>query len=727
MNQASIDKLLQQAIESHKNGDLAQADKHYKEILSLNPAHHEALHYAGLVARQQERMQDAIDLLQRAVKSDPDDAMCFCNLGNLLKEQGELSQAIDVYRKALSIKPDYVDAQYNLAISLKAAEDYNAARTAYQQLLEIAPQDADGWMGLGSSLLFLQQYKDAITAYKKAVEIAPAEPLTHFDLGIAQYKANDLNAALKSIRQTITLKPDFPDAHNELAKILYKQGKYEQSIASCSEALRLRPGYLSAQDNLARFYLAAAKQSKDRKANTKRAKKHNELANLFIKLGKPEAALAASQEAVRNNPSLASAYNYLGISLSNNSQLEEAITAYEKALHLKPDYADVCNNMGFTYSTMGRFEDALHWYNRALELDPGMGGACLNIARAKRFTSKDTTEIQQIEKLLEKPDQSIQSRTATHFALGKIYQDCEQPDQAFNHYAKANQLKRKGIQHNPDEHTARISAIIEIFTADFFKQFSDYGHNSEVPVFILGMPRSGTTLVEQILASHPMAHGAGEQTMIGRTAGGLQKTLNTIKPYPFCVPLLQPDKALRLAENYLKMLINSAPNATRITDKMPMNFLHLGLIALLFPRARVIHCIRNPMDTCLSNYIQLFAEGHEFSYNQNELGLFYGNYHRLMKHWNSALPLQMHEIVYEKVVSDQEPEIRKLLEYCDLPWDEQCLHFHQNKRSVQTASQWQVRQPVYSSAVKRWKKYEQHLAPLKKTLLQQGVTIEQVN
>ena len=724
MNQASIDKLLQQAIESHKNGDLAQADKHYKEILSLNPAHHEALHYSGLVARQQERMQDAIELLQRAIKSDPADAMCLCNLGNLLSEQGELLQAIDVYRKALSVKPDYVDAQYNLANTLKAAEDYNGARDAYQRLLAIAPQDADGWMGLGSSLLFLQRNEDAVTAYKKAVEIASAEPLTHFDLGIAQFKANDLNAALKSIRQAIKLKPDFPDAHNELAKILYTQGKFEQSIASCSEALRLRPGYISAQDNLAKFYLAAAKQSKARKANVRRAEKHNELANLFIKLGKPEAALAASQEAVRNNPSLASAYNYLGISLSNNNQFEDAIAAYKKALHLKPEYADVCNNMGFTYSTMGRFEDALQWYNRALELDPDMGGACLNIARAKRFTSHDTTEIRQIEKLLEKPDLSIQSQTATHFALGKIYQDCEEPDRAFDHYAKANQLKRKSIQHNPEEHTVRISAIIDIFTTDFFKQFSDYGDDSDIPVFILGMPRSGTTLVEQILASHPMVHGAGEQTMIGKTAGGLQKALNTIKPYPFCITLLQPDKALRLAENYLLKLTSKAPSATRITDKMPMNFLHLGLITLLFPRARIIHCVRNPVDTCLSNYIQLFAEGHEFSYDQQELGLFYGNYHRLMKHWNSVLPLQMHEVVYENLVSNQEPEIRKLLEHCDLPWDEKCLNFHHHERSVQTASQWQVRQPVYSSSVKRWKKYERHLAPLKQTLLQQGVTIE---
>lgn len=724
MNQASIDNLFQQAIESHKKGDLTQADKRYREVLALHPDHHDALHYAGLVARQQEKMQEAIELLRRAVKSDPGDAMCLCNLGNLLREQGELLQAIDVYRQALSINPKYIDARYNLANSLKAAEDFTGARAAYQQLLEIAPQDADGWMGLGSTLLFLQQYEEAVNAYQRAVEIASAEPVTHFDLGIAQCKADNFYAAIKSIRQAITLKPDFPDAHNELAKVLHQQGKFEQAISSCKEALRLRPGYLAAQDNLAVFYLAGVQQSKTRKANAKRADKHNELAKLFIKLGKPEAALAASEEAVRNNSSLASAYNHLGISLSNNGHLKEAIPAFKKALDLKPDYADACNNMGFTYSTMGKFEEALRCYNQSLELNPTLAEACLNIARSKKFSSHDSIETRKIEKLLETPGLPTQSQITTHFALGKIYQDCENTKQAFHHYANGNQLKRKEVHHNADEHTGRISAIIDIFTTDFFNQKNNYGDNSELPVFILGMPRSGTSLVEQILASHPAVYGAGEQTLIGKTAGGLQKTLNTIKPYPFCVPLLQPDRVQRLAEDYLKKLRQLAPDAERITDKMPMNFLHLGLIALLFPRARIIHCVRDPVDTCFSNFIQLFAEGHEFSYDQQELGTFYGNYRRLMTHWNSVLPLQIHEVVYESIVSNQETEIRQLLEHCNLPWDEQCLQFHQHERSVQTASQWQVRQPVYNSAVKRWKKYEQHLEPLKQTLLRQGVSIE---
>ncbi|MGI9304928.1 MAG: tetratricopeptide repeat protein [Gammaproteobacteria bacterium] len=721
MSHSRITDLFHTATAQHKSGELQQAEQIYRRILEIDPGHHDTLHYLGLLLRQINQVDAAIDLLARAVRADPNDPMCQSNLGNLLREQGKLPQAVAAYRKAVSTKPDYVDVQFNLATTLRDMGDYEGAVASYSRVLELAPGDGEAWQGLGGVLLSQEQLADAVDAFQRAARLQPREATIQYDLGCAQRSAGHPDAAVEAFRRAIDLRPDYPEACNNMAAALRAQGKLDQALTACREAVRLRPDYHVAYDNLAAIYLDSLEQSPLPQGDSQRANTHTELAGLFIKHRKLDAAVAACREALRLSPDLVEAYNSLGIAYRNLGRLDDAVTAFHDALKVKPEYVDACNNLGFTYGDMGDFDKALHWFHRTLELDPELPEVCLNIARAKRFSPADRDEIKCIEAVLANPRLSEASQACVQFALGKIYADCGDIEQAFSRYERGNRLKHRSVRFDGARHTERVDALINTFTPEFFAARHGFGDESDMPVFIVGMPRSGTTLVEQIVSSHPAVYGAGEQTQIGEIAGSLRRKLNTSQPYPECVSVLGSRVATTLAGEYLGRLRNLAPDARRVTDKMPMNFLHLGLITLLFPRARIVHCRRDPMDTCLSNYIQLFAEGHDFSYDQEDLAVFYSDYHRLMKHWQSALAIKPHEIVYEELIANQEAASRRLMEYCGVPWDDKCLTFHENKRPVQTASQWQVRQPVYRSAVCRWEKYEHHLQPLKQALERNGV------
>jgi hypothetical protein len=257
---------------------------------------------------------------------------------------------------------------------------------------------------------------------------------------------------------------------------------------------------------------------------------------------------------------------------------------------------------------------------------------------------------------------------------------------------------------------------MEIYSPDYFAARANIGETSEVPVFVLGMPRSGTTLVEQIIASHPAAHGAGELEELGWLAANMPKLTGGTAPYPEAARLIDATNAKSIAAQYLEPLIARAPAARRITDKMPGNFIRIGLIAVLFPKARIVHVRRHPLDTCLSCFFQHFGRGHHFSYDLGHLGHYYTQYQRLMAHWARVLPGRIFDVQYEDVVSKQEETSRAIIAHCGLDWDPKCLAFHEHERQVRTASFWQVRQPLYASSVGRWQAYEKHLGPLKAAL-----------
>ncbi|MEE8429157.1 MAG: sulfotransferase, partial [Gammaproteobacteria bacterium] len=316
--------------------------------------------------------------------------------------------------------------------------------------------------------------------------------------------------------------------------------------------------------------------------------------------------------------------------------------------------------------------------------------------------------------LKQNPVLATTSRCNLHFNLGKQYDDIGEYDKAFAHFQQGN--SSKSVDFDTARYKSEMDALISTYTSDFLTRMPRATVRSDRPVFVVGMPRSGTSLVEQILSSHPSVFGAGELPDIVQLPLSLHVILGTEQRYPRCLPLLPQDKMDMLAQHYLDRLKSLSADATRVIDKMPGNFTHLGFIELLFPDARVIHIMRNPLDNCLSCYFQDFSRSHPYSYDLRVLGTFYNGYRRLMQHWRQVLTIPMMEVQYEELVANQEPISRELVKFCGLDWDERCLEFHKNKRYVGTASYEQVRRPMYQKSAGRWHNYESYLDPLMEVL-----------
>ena len=358
---------------------------------------------------------------------------------------------------------------------------------------------------------------------------------------------------------------------------------------------------------------------------------------------------------------------------------------------------------------MDEAEALLH---RALVIDPDNVGGRFHLAQVRKVKADDENLVA-LEALLAGVDaMKPERRISLHYALGKSYDDLKVWDKAFPHYMEGARLKRARIDFNADEDAARTRRIEDTVTADFIRRLHGAGDPSELPIFVLGMPRSGTTLTEQIIASHPEVHGAGElrdlMVTLHHAPGALQDG-----PYPERVAGIDQATLTAWGGEYVRRLQARAPGARRITDKMPANYFALGMIPLMLPRARIIHVRRNAADTCVSCFTRLFNRHQESTYELTELGRHYANYARLMEHWRRALPPgSFLEVQYEDIVADMEGQARRLIDWCGLDWHDDCLAFHKNQRSIRTASVAQVRQPIYGSSVERWRHYEAYLQPL---------------
>jgi Tfp pilus assembly protein PilF len=390
---------------------------------------------------------------------------------------------------------------------------------------------------------------------------------------------------------------------------------------------------------------------------------------------------------------------------------DQAILTYRRVLQIRPDFVEAYFNLGNVFTKQGDFERAIDQYRKALAIRPGYTRALLALTMIKKYGAEDEADVRQMMALATQENMSSEQRMYLDFALAKVHEDLNKYDQSFLFLLEANHLKRSSYDYSVSRHEALFNRIQQVFDRDFFDQRSAYGSDDEAPVFIVGMPRSGTTLIEQILSSHPQVYGAGELDDLEQV---VLKTTAKLTPqtFPLQVVMLEQEDVDGLATGYLQRLTRFGAGSHYVTDKMPGNFLFIGMIRLLFPRARVIHCVRDPVDTCVSIFKQLFSGRHDYAYDLAELGQYYRLYQGLMIHWHAALPGFVHDVHYEALIDDQEGQTRRLLEFCGLAWDEACLSFHQSERPVQTVSAAQVRRKLYSSSVKKWRYYEHHLQPL---------------
>ena len=391
-------------------------------------------------------------------------------------------------------------------------------------------------------------------------------------------------------------------------------------------------------------------------------------------------------------------------------RFEEARARFDRALELDPNSAETCVDIGRTYEAEGKFTEAIAWQEKAIAIKPDNAGAHYSLAMMRRFDNVEA-RLRELERVLELSSLDDERRTTLHFTVARMYDEIGNHDTAFRHYKIGNDRRKTRQAYEPTEYSAFVDRVIASFSKALFDEKKGFGSELRRPVFIVGMMRSGTTLVEQILATHPEVYGHGELWSIRDLARALPERLGSGAPYPECVAALSPEMTHRLAGEHLARLERDAGEAVRSTDKLPHNFLRLGLISLLFPRAQLIHCTREPFDTCISCYF-LYNVNAPFAHDLEFLGRFYRDYQRLMSHWRSTLPSPILDVPYEGLVANPEVWSRKIIDFLGLEWDDRCLAFYENERPVYTPSFWQVRQPIYASSIGRWRHYAKHLGPL---------------
>lgn len=495
---------------------------------------------------------------------------------------------------------------------------------------------------------------------------------------------------LALIDRALAERSDSSEAQHLRARLLHTLGRAGEAEDAYRQALALQPGDAAAWSNLGGLY---SEQRRHRDARE------------------------AYGHALVLQPDFPEAHNNLGVALLALDQGEAALAQFDRALALRPGFADALGNRGSALISLGRLPEAETAFRTAIRLAPRSGRFYLDLAGCRRFEPGDP-DLAAMQALAANPaGMAGEARIELHFALGKALADAGQAEASFRHFRQGNALKRVNLAYDEAATLATLRRAGERFGAELLAARAGVGASCEVPVFVVGMPRSGTTLVEQILASHPAIFGAGERVELheaalaaadaGRMPASLFDRLASL-----------PDARLRaLGESYLEALRPLAPHAARIVDKMPGNFLHVGLIALALPRARIIHLRRNALDTCLSCYCTLFASDQPYAYNLQELGRYYRAYAELMEHWRAAVsPGLLLEIRYEDLVRDLEGQARRMVAHCGLEWDARCLRFHETRRTVHTASRAQVRQPLYRGAVGRARAYAAWLAPLAQAL-----------
>ena len=602
---------------------------------------------------------------------------------------GRLSAAEKLYCQVLELRPNHPDALHLLGVVASQSGRLSRAAELMGRAIDQKPNFAEAHSNLGTAYKAQGKLDEAVASYERALVCRPDFAGALANLGHVLKLQGELGAAVERFQQAIAANPQYAGAYSGLGLALAAQGRLAEAASSCRRAVQIQPSS---------------------------AEGHSNLGGVLQRQGKLSAAMTSYERALALNPRYAEAHYNLGCTLKARGQLQEAVASCRRAIENRPDYAEAHNSLGNALQIQGNLEEATASFRRAIEAKPDYVDALANFAQSRRFSPTDRDTIARFRELLARGTLDDVAGGRLHFALGKILDDCGDWDEAFHHFQRGNELS--GCEYDPEQTTRLFDAIMAVCTRPVLERGATIGHQSDLPVLIVGMPRCGTTLAEQILAGHPAVHGAGEVTEIEAIVQELGTGRGAGRCFPDCLPHLDPATVAQLADRYLKRLAGLGGHARRVTDKLPANFINLGLIALMLPRARVIHCRRHPLDVCVSCYFQNFRSAQRLAYtfDLRALGLYHQQYSRLMQHWREVLPLQMLEVDYESLVTNQEQVSRTLVEFCGLDWRPECLEFHRARREVHTSSNWQVRQPVYTSSVGRWKHYEKHLGPLREAL-----------
>jgi tetratricopeptide (TPR) repeat protein len=656
-----------------------EAEMACRQVLAIWPGQTDAAYLLGLMAYTFGNLDLAIAHIREACRSPRAPAVYFSDLAEMCRQRGLLAEGEEAGRRAVALAPELAAAWNNLGIVLQEMLKLDQSRVCLEQALALEPKNAEMLNNLANT-------------YKR--------------LGFAGEAEKRWTAAL-------ALKPDYAEAYSNLANLLNDQGEYERAEGAARRAIEINPRLVDAYVNLAaahtvRHRHADALQALDALASFAPGHARGLAARaLSLKeLDRLDEALEAAKRAAVQAPESPEPHNAIGQVRQALGEFEPALAAYDRAAALAgPAQMDAIANRGALFVEFGRKAEAIKAAEEAAKAFPNVPGILFGQTELRRFERGDP-QIGQMQTLLAREGNSLADRTTLHFGLGKAFLDIGDSEQAFRHYDEGNRLKRSTFAYDVEADERWMADIARVFSPALLADRAEAGARSQTPVFVVGMPRSGTTLIEQILASHPMVMGAGELRR-------LRTLVEEIDGFPASVPSMTDAQLKAAGEAYLAYIGPMAAGRSRVVDKMPSNFLFAGLIRIVLPEAKIIHSRREPADTCLSCYTKLFAGALAFAYDQTELGRFHRSYQRLMEHWRTTLPASHFlEVDYEAVVDDLEAEARRMLDFLGLSWDERVLRFHETERPVRTASVNQVREPIYRDSKGRWRKHAANLQPL---------------
>ena len=622
-------------------------------------------------------------ICRQALNEHPRDANLLCLLGASLIRQRKPEEAEHTLSRAVRIYGSFSRAHEGLSEALIMQGRLSEALASLERAEELEPGSASIRMKKAKVLIGMGKDDDATREFEESFKLTPhREDLVR---GLGLQRMGNVREAEKIYRDVLLRDPTNVDALRLLASVAMRAKQWGDAEALLERALEISPDFHQGWNDL-----GLARQEQD----------------------KTDAAIEAFERVIRLEPHRPSGYVAVGTVKAMVGKHDEALDLFNKALEKDETNFGALSGLGHVLKTVGKQEEAIASYRECVRQNPDHGETWWSMANLKTFRFEDA-DIENMLKRSERESLLEEQRTNFHFALGKAYEDKEDYDRAFEQYSRGNENRRQRETYDPVQTVDLHDRFIETFSKEFLDERLGSGCQSNAPIFIVGLPRSGSTLIEQILASHPDVEGTHELPDLGRVARSVGLHRDDRKAYPQVIPVLSDEELSELGEEYLRRTERHRESGTpRFTDKLPNNFVHVGFLSLTLPNAKIINAKRHPLDSCLGSFKQLFARGQPFTYDQFELAEFYLEYQRLMDHWHEALPGKVLDVQYENVVDDLETEVRRILEYCELPWDDACLRFYENERAVKTASSEQVRKPIYSTSKHLWRRYEQHLGPM---------------
>jgi tetratricopeptide (TPR) repeat protein len=619
---------------------------------------------------------------REALTRFPRDVNMMGLLGALLVKMNRREEAEAKLREVIALAPTFAKPHEDLGYLLLQAGRTADALPVLERATQLDPTLEHAWFNLGKALAFLGRGKEADAAFENCFARSPERRL--MALAAEHHREGRTEEAERTYRRVLRDNPRNVDALRLLALIAVKADRADDAEILLEKAIEIAPDFNQAFVDLGRL-----RKDQDRFAE----------------------ALECFERAIALEPTQAQAHYLRAGTLARASFTYEAIESYRRCLALKPAHAGALIGIGHVLKAVGDYDAAVASYNACIREVPDSGETYWSLANLKRYRFDDAMVAEMERRVSTSRD--VQSEVNFLFALGKAFEDRGDFERAWHYYRTGNETQRPQVFYDPVQTESMNDRLIAVYSPELISSLEGAGHPDPSPIFILGLPRSGSTLLEQILASHSQVEGTSELPYIARASSSLNRNREEGLNYPEAMRELAPAHLRRLGEEYLERARTHRRRGTpRFIDKMPNNFPNAGFIATILPQAKIIDARRHPLDACLSCYRQLFAKGQAFTYDLTEIGEYYLQYQRMMDHWAAVLPGRVLTVQYEDVVSDFENQVRRLLDFCGLPWEEACLRFYESERPIRTPSSEQVRQPIYDRSVGHWRNYEHHLGEL---------------